>query len=175
MLEGADRNPHISHPPKHRPYLPPSPPDRDPMPKPVVCPTCSSKIPYGTIHEDILDGYPRLGSPHPGQRTITCACCGAFLRLVDGVAHRWFMRRGGWSGGEAWSTWPTANAGAGRAVWHVPARGALSWSAAGATATRPQAEAQQYLERLASGVLFPIIHYITKTQKVNIINQLEWE
>ena len=53
-----------------------------------------SPIPYGTIHQDILEGYPRLGCPHPGQRTITCACCGAFLHVecasLISWHHLWF-------------------------------------------------------------------------------------
>jgi hypothetical protein len=64
------------------------------MPKPVVCPTCATKIPYGTINQDILDGFPRLGTPHPGQRTIMCACCGAFMHAdcasLISWQHLWF-------------------------------------------------------------------------------------
>ena len=64
------------------------------MPKPVVCPTCAQKVPYGTIHEDILEGYPRYGSAHPGQRTVGCACCGRTLHLECATFiawhHLWF-------------------------------------------------------------------------------------
>ena len=42
------------------------------MPKTVLCAICTHKIPYGTIHADLLDRHPRFGKPHPGQSTIAC-------------------------------------------------------------------------------------------------------
>ena len=63
------------------------------MPKPVVCPKCSTKIPYGTIHEDVLEDRPRYGSPHPGQRTIGCACCGRTLHLACATFIAWHHLR----------------------------------------------------------------------------------
>ena len=51
------------------------------MPKPVLCAICTHKIPYGTIHEDLLDRHPRFG-PHPGQSTIACPSCGRYLHVA---------------------------------------------------------------------------------------------
>jgi hypothetical protein len=78
-----------------------------PSTPPVYDPTIANPralinmLPYGTINQDILDGYPRLGTPHPGQRTIMCACCGAFMHAdcasLISWHHLWFsnlrMRR----------------------------------------------------------------------------------
>ena len=52
------------------------------MPKPVLCAICSHKIPYGTIHADLLDRHPRFGKPHPGQSTIACPSCGRYLHVA---------------------------------------------------------------------------------------------
>ncbi len=52
------------------------------MPKPILCPICSHKVPYGTIHEDLQANPPRFGRPHPGQSTIACACCGRYLHVA---------------------------------------------------------------------------------------------
>jgi hypothetical protein len=80
-------------------------PGRDPKPRALI--NMLNPIPHGTIQ----DGFPRLGTPHPGQRTIICARCGAFMHAdcasLDGEVYRCFMRCGGWSGGEAWIAWPS--------------------------------------------------------------------
>ena len=55
------------------------------MPKPVLCPICSHKIPYGTIHADLLSHHPRFGKPHPGQSTIACPSCGRYLHVASRV------------------------------------------------------------------------------------------
>ena len=58
------------------------------MPKPVLCPICSSKIPYGTIHADL-----RANRPHPGQSTIACPSCGRYLHVAcvekEGTSMAW--------------------------------------------------------------------------------------
>jgi len=51
------------------------------MPKTVLCAICSHKIPYGTIHADLLSHHPRFGRPHPGQNTIACPSCGRYLHV----------------------------------------------------------------------------------------------